>query len=277
MVEKLTAEMKRQLRSMLAADLGRSDITSHVVPEQSSKARIVSKQPCIAVGLEEACYLFTLKHVKCVKKAKEGRPVRANAAVLELRGSNRAIFNVERTALNIISRMSAVATACNQAQELAGKKAKVAITRKTMPGFNLFDNRAASIGGVWTHRINLNSFVLLKDNHLLFFERPSHAVLAARAAYGNKMKVEIEVDSMKQALDAITAKPNILMLDNFTPAKAKSTIRKLRKKGFSGKVELSGGISMHNLKKYAGTGADIISLGSLTHSVSSKDFSLEMI
>ena len=272
----ISLEMKEQLEAMLQADLGMCDLTSAIVPERKCSAEIRAKEPCIIAGLEEACYLFGLKGVKYVKKAKDGCKVRKNAVVLELRGLNRGIMNVERTALNVLSRMSAVATACNEAKKVVGKKTIVSITRKTMPGFNLFDNKAAELAGIWTHRINLNSFVLLKDNHLVFFKKPSQAVLAARRVYGNEMPIEIEVDSERQALDAISAVPDILMLDNFSPSKAKSTIKKVKKKGFIGNIELSGGINLGNLHKFKNVGADIISMGSLTHSVSGKNFSLSL-
>lgn len=276
-IKVISPEMKRQLAKMLFDDLGFGDVTSNITPLKKCRARIVAREPCVLAGLEEASYLFRLKHVKPIAKQKNGQKIRANSTVLSLRGANRQIFNVERTALNVLSRMSAVATACNEAQKIAGKRIKIATTRKTMPGFNLFDNHAAEIAGIWSYRLNLNSFVLLKDNHLPFFEKPSDAVLAARETYGNNMVVDIEADSLSHALDAITAKPDILMLDNFSPGNAKAAIRKLRSRGFRGKIELSGGITLQNLKRFKGCGADIISMGSLTQSAASKNFSLEIL
>tara|TARA_Y100000310_G_scaffold345409_1_gene464664 strand:- start:2965 stop:3798 length:834 start_codon:yes stop_codon:yes gene_type:complete len=277
MKDKLSHEMKEQLRALLAQDLGRADLTSDIVPVKKVRAKIIANEPCTLAGLEEAAYLFGLKAVKCTRKFKDGEKVRANKAVLLLRGQNKSIFNVERTALNVISRMSAVTTACQEAQKIAGKEIKIAITRKTMPGFNLFDNKAAELGGVWTHRINLNSFVLIKDNHLALFPRASDAILEARRVYGNDLPIEVEVDSFKQAFEAMVAEPDILMLDNFSPKEAGKAVKALREKGFSGKIELSGGVSLKNLKRYAKTKADIISMGSLTQSVHSKNFSLEIL
>jgi len=273
----ISAEMKRQLSKILFDDLGFGDVTSAITPLKKCRARIVAKKSCVLAGLEEASYLFRLKHVKPNAKQKNGQKIRANSTVLSLRGTNRQIFNVERTALNVLSRMSAVATSCSEAQKIVGKRIKIATTRKTMPGFNLFDNHAAEIAGVWSYRLNLNSFVLLKDNHLPFFAKPSDAVLAAREAYGNSMVVDLEVESLSQALDAITAKPDILMLDNFSPEKAKAAIKKLRSRGFRGKIELSGGINLKNLKRFTGCGANIISMGSLTQGIVSKNFSLEIL
>ncbi len=273
----LSHAMKEKLVSILHDDLGRGDLTSHLLKPKRCRANIIAKESCIVAGLEEAHFLFHYRKVKAIAKAGEGSHVRKGTTVMVLKGSNRSILEVERTALNIISRMSAVVSACKEAQKIAGRKITIALTRKTMPGFNLFDNRAAEIAGIWTHRINLNSFVLLKNNHLCFFSKPSEAVLAARQVYGNSMPVEIEVDSLKQALDAITAKPDILMLDNFSPKEARKAAKAVRRKGFQGKIELSGGIDLNNLKKYKAVGADIISMGSLTHSVLGKNFSLEIV
>ncbi|MDP6671342.1 MAG: carboxylating nicotinate-nucleotide diphosphorylase [archaeon] len=273
----ISAEMKRQLSKILFDDLSFGDVTSAITPLKRCRARIVARELCVLAGVEEASYLFKLKHIKPVAKQKDGQKIRANSTVFSLSGTNRQIFNVERTALNVLSRMSAVATVCSEAQKIVGKRIKIATTRKTMPGFNLFDNHAAEIAGVWSYRLNLNSFVLLKDNHLPFFEKPSDAVLAAREAYGNDMVVDLEVDSLPQALDAITAKPDILMLDNFAPGKAKAAVKKLRAKGFRGKIELSGGITFKNIKRFKGCGANIISMGALTQGIASKNFSLEIL
>ncbi len=273
----LSHEMKNQLRGFLEADLGRSDLTAHIVPGKKVSAQIIVREKCVLAGLEEAAYLFGLKGVKCIKRHKDGEKVRVGAVVLKLSGLNKAVFGVERTALNIISRMSAVATACSDAQKIAGERISVSLTRKTMPGFNLFDNKAAEVAGIWTHRIDLNSFVLLKENNVALFDKPCDAVLEARAVYGNKMIIEIETESVAEALNAITAKPDIVMLDNFSAATAKSAIKKLRARGFAGRIELSGGITLKNLKRFAQCKPDLISMGSLTQSVSSKNFSLDIL
>jgi len=130
-------------------------------------------------------------------------------------------LSVERTALNFLGRMSEVATTCAEAKKIAGSKVTVALTRKTMPGFNIFDKKAAKIAGIWPHRINLNDAILLKENHLDFFDSPSDAVKAAKKKAGKAKFIEIEVESLADALDAAKAKPDIIMLDNFSPAKAK--------------------------------------------------------
>ncbi|MBN2066974.1 MAG: carboxylating nicotinate-nucleotide diphosphorylase [Candidatus Diapherotrites archaeon] len=269
----LSSEMKKQLEQFLKQDIGNGDVTSAVLPKQKCNAKIIAKESCTVAGLEEAKFLFNSKGVKAKPLFKDGSKVKNRATVMRLHGLNKGILSVERTALNVIGRMSEVATICNEAKKLS-KEATIALTRKTMPGFNLFDKKAASLSGIWPHRTNLSSFVLLKDNHVPFFKSPCDAVLAARKKQPG-MKVEVEVENLKQALLAAKARPSIIMLDNMPPKKAAAAIKKLRKV-FSGKIELSGGINMKNLSTYAKAKPDIISMGSLTYATRWRDFSLKV-
>ncbi len=269
----LSKEMKKKLLAILREDIGRGDVTSAVLPLRQCRARVVAKEPCVVAGLEEAKFLFRQKGVKPKAIVKDGGRARKDATILRLSGRNRSIFSVERSALNVLGRMSEVASTCAEAKKIVGKGITLALTRKTMPGFNLFDKKAALIGGVWPHRINLNSFVLLKENHLHFFGSPFDAVAAAKKKHGRKMKVEVEVESLLQALNAARAKPEIIMLDNFSLKKVLPAVKALRKV-FSGKIELSGGITMKNLRAFARARPDIISMGSLTYSTKWHDFSL---
>jgi len=269
----LSKEVKKKLLAILREDIGKGDVTSALLPLRDCKVKIVVKEPCIVAGLEETRFLFRQKGVKSKAFVKDGDRIQGGATILRLSGRNRSILSVERTALNVLGRMSEVASTCSEAKKIAGKSITIALTRKTMPGFNLFDKKAALIGGVWPHRINLNSFVLLKENHLPFFDSPFDAVMAAKKKYGRKMKVEIEVETMLQALNAARARPGIIMLDNFSPKKALASVKALRK-AFSGKIELSGGITEKNLRAFARAKSDIISMGSLTYSTKWHDFSL---
>jgi nicotinate-nucleotide pyrophosphorylase (carboxylating) len=269
----LNKEMKKKLVSLLKEDIGRGDVTSAVIPLRPCRAKIIAKEPGIVAGLEEAKFLFRQKNVKAKALVKDGGRVRKGATILKLSGKNKNIFSVERTALNVLGRMSEVASTCAEAKNIAGKQVTLALTRKTMPGFNIFDKKAASIGGVWPHRINLNSFVLLKENHLHFFDSPFDAVVAARKRHGRKMKVEIEIETILEAFNAARAKPDVIMLDNFSSKKALASVKALRK-AFSGQIELSGGITKRNLRTFARAKPDIISMGSLTYSTKWRDFSL---
>jgi len=269
----LSSQMKKRLVAILKDDIGKGDVTSALLQPKKCTAKVVAGETCVVAGLEEAKFLFNHLGVKAKALAKDGSKVRKGKAVLSLHGLNKKILLAERTALNVLSRMSEVATTCADAKK-AAKNVTVALTRKTMPGFNLFDKKAALLAGIWPHRINLRSFVLLKDNHLPFFDSAHEAVAAARKKYGKK-KVEIEVDNMQQALDAASAKPDIIMLDNFKPKKAKAAVKRLRKV-FSGKIELSGGIDSKNLVQYAKAKPDIISMGCLTYATKWRDFSLKV-
>jgi nicotinate-nucleotide pyrophosphorylase (carboxylating) len=271
----LSAEMRKKLLGFLLDDIGKGDVTSTVLPSAECSAKIVAKEACIVAGIEEAKFLFNHMGVKAKALAKDGSTVRKGAAVLCLQGINRKILSTERIALNVLGRMSEVATTCSAAKRIAGKSVTIALTRKTMPGVNLFDKKAAALAGVWSHRINLNSFVLLKDNHLPFFNSPFDAVIAARKKYGKKMRIEIEVENLKQALLAAKAKPNIIMLDNLPAKKAVAVVKKLRAV-FNGKIELSGGINLENLRRFVKAGPDIISMGCLTYSTRWRDFSLQI-
>ncbi len=269
----LTNKLKKKLLSLLKEDLGKGDVTSAVIPLRPCKAKIIVREAGLVAGLEEAKFLFKQKGVKSKAFVKDGGRARKGQTVLELSGGNRNIFSVERTALNVLGRMSEVASTCAEAKKLVGKDVTLALTRKTMPGFNLFDKKAALVGGIWPHRINLNSFVLLKENHLRFFDSAFDAVLVARKRHGRKMKVEVEVETLLQAFNAARANPDVIMLDNFSPKKALASVKALRK-DFSGEIELSGGITTENLRAFASAKPDIISMGSLTYSTKWRDFSL---
>jgi len=195
---------------------------------------------------------------------------------LEVSGENHAILSVERTALNILGRMSGVATACANAAEIA-KPCKVALTRKTMPGLNMFDRRAAALGGADTHRFTLSEMVLLKSNHLKFFGSVMEAVKTAKEKASFSKKVEIEVRNIEEALEAAKAEPDIIMLDNFPVDDAKKAAAEIRKINPKVLVECSGGITMQNIKDYAAAEPDIISMGELTKSAKSVDYSLSII
>ena len=272
----LTVRMKEHLRWFLEDDLGKGDVTSALLPLQKATASIQIKQDCVLAGLEELAYLFSLKQCKVKFLAKDGQAVLKGKIVAHITGINRNILGVERTALNVLSRMSGVATACAQARKIAGKsKVQLALTRKTLPGFNLFDKKAAVLAGVWPHRINLSSAILLKDNHLKFFPNVLEAVLQAKRKNKQK-KVEVEVETLEEAADAVLGGADIVMLDNFSPEKARNAVVLIRKLSAQTRIELSGGINLNNLKKYSKLGADILSMGSLTHSLKGIDCSLEI-
>ena len=261
----LSKKMKQKLISFLKEDLGKGDVTSAVLKPEMCTATIVLEENALVAGTEEAAFLFRKHGIKVINKISDGRRYKKGTTALKLRGSNKKMLAVERTALNVMGRMTSVATACTDAKKIIGKtKPCIAITRKTEPGFREFDKKAAEVAGVWPHRMDLNEFILLKDNHLKFFSNAGEAVIAAKKKNKSRRKIEVEVETEAEAISAARAKPSMIMLDNFSPVRAKKAIAKIRKICVC-KIELSGGITLKNLKKYKNFDADIISMGSLTY------------
>lgn len=279
--------MKKKLREFLEEDISKGDITSSLIPRKKCVARIFAKQSCTVSGLEEAVFLFKTQGIAVKQKAKDGGKVGNDETVLEIIGDNRKILSTERTALNVISRMSGISTITKKAIELLEKKCNaserkikrirtlITCTRKTFPGFNEFDKKAVEIAGGWPHRKNLNEMIMIKDNHLIFVG------IKETVAFGKKKfkgkKIEIEVQNEKQLREAIESKADIIMLDNFSPEKAEKAIEAIHKQNRHVQIELSGGITLKNLRRYGRLSADFISLGEITHSVKAMDFSLEII
>lgn len=268
------------LLELLREDLGKGDITSDaVIPKGTALvAEIIANHEGVAAGIEEACWLFKKSGVSAIPKVKDGAHIREGTKLVELSGDARKIFAVERVALNVIGRMSGIATMTACAVEIAGKEgshAQIAATRKTALGH--LDKKAVALGGGWTHRMGLYDMLLIKTDHLALVGSISRAVAAAKRKAG-KMKVEVEVRSPAQAVEAAAAGADIVMLDNFRHEEIREALKKLREAGLraKAKVELSGGITLENLHEYAKHGADIISMGCLTHSAPWLDVNLRI-
>jgi nicotinate-nucleotide pyrophosphorylase (carboxylating) len=231
----------------------------------------------VVCGLEEAATLFDI--CGCTSKilARDGSAVKKGRAVMKVSGSTRSILKAERVALNIIMRMSGIATETRRMVELAGG-VRVLATRKTAPGLRYFDKKAVVAGGGGTHRMRLDDMVLIKDNHTALAGGVEKCVRLAKKNAGSSIRVECEAKNMKEALAAISAGADIVMLDNFTPRQAASAIRHITKMGLRKKVkiEISGGVNEKNIRQYARAKPDFISLGYITHSPRAVDFSLEV-
>lgn len=266
--------MKKKLVEILKEDISRGDVTTALLKPKKVKAFIRVNEDCVLAGVEEAKFLFTHFGCRVKVKTKDGQKVKKRKIIMEVSGNVKKILPVERTALNILGRMSAVATICEKASKIAGNKCRILLTRKTMPGFNLFDKKAAGLGGVLPHRINLNDMMLIKDNHIIAAGGVKKILKKANGKKGKK--IEVEVSNFSEALAAAKFKPHIIMLDNFRPAWAKATIQMLRKAGFRGKIELSGGIALNNLARYVSCRADYISMGELTKKAGIVDLHLSV-
>jgi len=257
------------------------DITSSlVIPDITCNAIMKAEQGGIIAGLTEVSTLCSHFDITVKQSAKDGDIVRKNDMILSLSGDAKKILLVERTALNIVGRMSSIATQTRKMVDIVSSvnpQCRVAATRKTCPGFQIFDKKAVQIGGGDPHRMNLSDGILIKDNHLALVPLIS-AIRAAKNVPVFK-KIEVEVETSDDALIAATTGADIIMLDNMSPDLVARTIELLKRKGMRERIliELSGGITESSLINYAALDVDIISLGFLTHSVCNFSVNLEIV
>jgi nicotinate-nucleotide pyrophosphorylase (carboxylating) len=270
--------LEEKLRNMLTEDLGQGDITSSLIVPANliAKAEIIAKNSGIVAGVEEATVLIESLGLKIEAAIEDGSRIKKGQVLMKILGDARTILSVERTLLNVLSRMCGIATATRKiVDELRkkGLKTIVACTRKTAPGLLYFDKKAVLIGGGDTHRVHL-----IKDNHVAVVGSVEKAVRKAREKASFSKKIEAEVADAEDALVAAKAGTDLIMLDNFSLKKLKGTVELLKKKGFCGRVllEASGGITEGNVAEFASTGVDIVSLGEITHSSRAFDLSLEI-
>lgn len=278
-----SAIAREKIREMLVEDIGFADVTSEaLVPARAiARAEIVARQSGILAGVEEAAFAFEELgvHVKATKA--EGKTIKAGDVLMRLEGQARSIFAAERVALNLLMRMSGVATATRKMLELARKvnpKVVVAATRKTLPRFSYFDKRAVRAGGGDPHRFGLDDCVLIKSDHVKLAGSVKESVKRARRASFTK-KIEIEVSSSKDALEAARSGVDIVMLDNVPPAGAKRAIELLKRVGLRNQVliEASGGIEPANVARYVATDVDIVSSSYMTFKAPALDMNLEIL
>jgi nicotinate-nucleotide pyrophosphorylase (carboxylating) len=275
--------VEERLRALLAEDVGEGDVTAAAIIPAGCivKAEVIAKADGIVAGLEEAAILAESMGLKVEAKTTDGNRVKNKQVLMVLSGDAQTILSVERTLLNLLSRMSGIATKTNSLSEqlkIAKVKARIAATRKSAPGLLYFDKKAVAIGGGDPHRLHLDDMILIKDNHLAIVGSAEEAVKKAKTNTSFSKKIEIEVTSIQDTLKAAKAGADIIMLDNFSPKQAKEAGDQLRKAGYTNVLlEVSGGITSETLLEYATAQVDIISMGELTHSVKALDISLEMV
>jgi nicotinate-nucleotide pyrophosphorylase (carboxylating) len=275
--------VEEKLKQILADDIGLGDVTvAAVIPANSTvKAEVVAKEEGVVAGIEEATFLMEYLGLTVRAGVADGEKIRNKQVLLQISGNAQTILSGERTMLNLLSRMSGIATKTrllSEKLEKANVKVKIAATRKSAPGLLYFDKKAVVIGGGDPHRLHLDDMVLIKDNHLAIVGSVDEAVKRTKTNASFTKRIEVEVTNVEDALKAAKAGADIVMLDNFSPKQAKAAGEALKAAGF-GKVllEVSGGITCENLLEYASAHVDIISLGELTHSVKALDISLEIM
>jgi nicotinate-nucleotide pyrophosphorylase (carboxylating) len=267
------------LRAALREDLGRAgDITSAaIVPAgRRGSARIVARAAGTISGLAVAVRVFALLDPGLTVElaVSDGATVAANAQLAVVSGSLRTILAGERTALNVLGRLSGVATATRRYVELvAGTRAAIVDTRKTTPGMRALEKAAVRHGGGKNHRFGLDDAILIKDNHVAVAGGVTRAIAAARAAAGHLVTIEVEVDSIAQLDEALAAGAQIILLDNFAPDALAEGVRRAAGRAL---LEASGGVNAATVRAIAESGVDLISVGALTHSVTCLDVALDI-
>lgn len=273
----------QRILAMIEEDIGYGDVTtSALIPStQMTKARFFTREPGVIAGIELTATV--LKKLGCTVTfcVKDGSKIKLNDTLLKATGSAVTFLNVERSLLNLLQRMSGIATLTAKMLKKIRKvnpKIRIAATRKTAPGLRIFDKLAVIAGGGDPHRWRLDDAVLIKDNHLVFIKDITKAIMATREQVSFTCPIEVEVTSLKMAITASEAGADAILLDNFSPSLVTSTIKAIKQLNLSHfpLIEVSGNITLDNVTEYAEAGADIISAGCLTHSVNALDLSLDL-
>ena len=267
--------MTEVVRLALEEDIGSGDVTSQAcVPEsQKARGRFLAREPLVIAGLGLLAEIYDLRggvdELTLFKR--DGDPCAQGDEIAVVSGRGRTLLECERVALNFLQRLSGVATAARRyADAVAGTKCRVLDTRKTTPGLRLLEKMAAAAGGVANHRMGLFDAILIKNNHIAAAGGVRNAIERARAS---GLPMEVEIHSREELREALEAGAGWLLLDNLTPEEAARWIREIAGRA---QVELSGGITLDNVRAYAETGADFVSSGAITHSARAMDISFRL-
>ena len=269
----------KKLLEFVEEDSPYGDLTSEILPDVKVEAVIVAKQRGVVAGLEEVKELFEHFGAEVKLSKKDGQEVEKGDILMIVTGNVKKVLLVERVALNVIGRMSGIATKTRRIAEKVKKvnsKVRIAATRKTCPGMRLFDKKAVFVGGGEIHRYSLSDCILIKDNHLTVI--PLGEAIRRAKSLSLYKKVVVEVGDAESALKAAELGADVIMFDNMDVEEIERAINELKRKGLRGRVllEISGGVTEGNIVDYAKLDVDVISMGELTHSVENFDVSLEI-
>ncbi|GAB4208541.1 MAG: carboxylating nicotinate-nucleotide diphosphorylase [Bacteroidia bacterium] len=270
------------VRWALREDIGSGDYTSisTIPPEREGRMQLLVKQDGVIAGVEATQRILQLIYPEAEMKIliPDGSQIKKGDIVFYLKGKIRTLLSYERLILNILQRMSGIATKTKYLQSLcAGTNAKVTDTRKTTPLFRFFEKWAVYIGGGHNHRWGLYDMILIKDNHIDAAGGIENAILQCRKFLQEnnlQLRIEVETRNFNEVQQALAMMPDRIMLDNFSVEEVKQAVKFINGKT---ETEASGGINEHNLKEYAQTGVNYISVGSLTHQINSLDLSLKLV
>lgn len=264
------------VRRALAEDLGWGDVTTEATVDAGLRARgeIVAKSDCVLAGLDAAAEAFRQLDPAVVFTSlkSDGSRCSPGDVVAEVRGAAGAMLTAERTALNLLQRLSGIATLTRRFVDAAAGGITILDTRKTTPTLRGLEKYAVRAGGGSNHRSGLDDGILIKDNHIRLAGGVAQAMMRMRAA-GHELLVEIEAQSLDQVDEAITARPDIILLDNLATDEIREAVRRIAGRA---KVEISGGVTLDRIPELASTGADYVSVGALTHSAPASDLSFEL-
>ena len=282
MVQLPAADIRRAVRLGLEEDLGQGDVTTAALFPKPvpARAEIIAQQPIVVAGLAAAVQTFlavdptlTLTVVR-----RDGEPAKTGEPILSIAGDGRAILQAERVALNFLQHLSGVATLTHRfCRAVKGRSIDIMDTRKTLPGWRAIQKWAVALGGGVNHRMSLGDGMLIKDNHLALLNRGPQTVRAAcrlaKAYKPGAMPVIVEAESLSEVRQALAGKADIILLDNMTPAMVRHAVALIKGRAV---IEVSGGITIKNVRAMAATGIDRISIGALTHSAPAVALSLVM-
>ena len=276
-LENIQADIELGVKQALAEDIGSGDITAQLIPaDKTSHARIISRDNAVIAGCAWVDEVFKQldNQVEIIWHVKDGDQVSANDTLFELKGSSRSLLTGERTALNFLQTLSAVATKCfHYSEQVKHTQVKLLDTRKTLPGMRSALKYAVTQGGCHNHRIGLFDAFLIKENHINACGSITNAIKQAKVIAPGK-PIEVEVESFDELNQALDAGADIIMLDNFSIEETKQAVAHAKGKA---KLEASGGITDETIVSIAETGVDFISIGTLTKDIKAVDLSMRMV
>ncbi len=270
--------MHDMIRQFLIEDVGRGDITSESIfqGQEMGSARLIAREAFVVAGVESvAAEVFKVQNpaVVVVDPVSDGVLVSPNRALLTVSGLVVDLLKAERVALNLLQRLSGIATLTAQfVEKIKAYPVRVTDTRKTTPGLRVLEKYAVRAGGGKNHRFNLTDGVLIKDNHIAACGSIKSAVEKVRENVPHTIRVEVETDTLDQVVECLTCGVDIIMLDNMSPALMSEAVRKINGRAL---VEASGGVNLDTIEAIAQSGVDIISIGALTHSAPSCDIGMD--
>jgi nicotinate-nucleotide pyrophosphorylase (carboxylating) len=272
----LPPDLPEQVKRALAEDVGTGDVTAALVPaDRVARATVITRENAVLCGRPwfDATFAQLSREVQVDWQVDEGANVTPDQLLCRLAGPARAILTGERTSLNFLQTLSATATAARRfVDAIAGSTCQILDTRKTLPGLRTAQKYATRIGGARNHRTGLFDAVLIKENHIAAAGSITAAIRAARAL--PRVTIEVEVEDLAQLAEAITARPDMILLDDFSLEDLRAAVALNRAHGRIVKLEASGGIHLDNVRSIALTGVDFISVGSITKHVRAVDLSM---